>query len=153
MCFFWSGAYKFPTFSFGKWLPDVMIGEGHCAAYPDLSVGGEAGLSPRSSVFFFLCSPFSSLVFLVRNGQAGGRGQAGWQALGNRANVLYNNSLTPSDTLTHTVLKHTAAPLCFSNAHIHTGPNVISFGWVIWQRLSFCLTYLPALKSSSAASR
>lgn len=97
-----------------------MIGKRHCVACPDLYVGGEAGFSPVLLSSFSCVLPLSSHVFLVRKGQARGRGQAGWQELGNRPNVLCNN-FTHSfrHTHTHTALEHTAVSLCFSKTHMH----------------------------------
>lgn len=133
-------------------IATVIIGEWCHVAHPDLCMSWGSRPFPVSFCPFSCVVPLSSPVLLVRKGQARGRGPAGWRTLGNRPNVLCNN-FTHSLRHIRTQLSNVQQPFSVSHRHTYTCLNVISFGWVIRQRLSFCLTYFPALQLSSPASQ
>lgn len=89
---------------------------------------------------FPVFSPFLSSVFKAWEGWAGGWLQAGWQALGNRPNVLCNNfthSLSHTCTHMHHSLTYSIISIYLSLRH--TRILKCDFIWsIIWQRLCFC---------------
>lgn len=114
-----------------------------CVSWP-VSLWGKSFFSQ----FFFLFSPLSSRGFFRQEKderEEEGR-QAGWQALGNRPNVLCNyftQSLPQSHsrTLTHSSLTCSTPFLFLKNTHNHTQV------WVIWVNNTTKAAFLLDLSS------